>query len=72
MLVLSIAQHHALFDGNKRTSWVIMVAFLNINGLDLRMGEDVKFELVLAVAGGSVELEELSSVLRRHLVTIAP
>ena len=71
-LMLSITQHRALFDGNKRTSWVTTVAFLNLNGFDLRMTMHEKFDLVIGVAEGTVGLEGLASELRRHLVSIAP
>jgi death-on-curing protein len=53
-LITSIARNHALLDGNKRTAWVLTVAFLNINGWDLEMTQDEKFALILAVAQGSL------------------
>ena len=49
-LMTSVARNHALFDGNKRLSWVITMAFFNINGWDLLMSQDAEFDLVLAVA----------------------
>ncbi|HNP15970.1 MAG TPA: type II toxin-antitoxin system death-on-curing family toxin [Terrimesophilobacter sp.] len=70
-LMSSLAQNHALFDGNKRTSWVIAVAFLNINGWDLKMSEDEKFDLILAVAEGEIALEELAETFSRHLAGFA-
>lgn len=71
-LMSSLAQNHALFDGNKRTSWVLTVAFLNINGWDLEMSEDEKFDLILAVAEGEIALGDLASVFARHLVRTVP
>lgn len=67
-LMMSIASNHALLDGNKRTSWVLTTAFLNINGWDLDMTQDEKFDLVLAVAQGSLELDEIAGVFATHLV----
>ena len=67
-LMSSIARNHALFDGNKRLSWVLTIAFLNINGWDLHMTLDEKFHLVLAVAQGDLELEEIASTLSERLV----
>lgn len=67
-LMTSVARNHALFDGNKRTSWVITIAFLNINGWDLQMTQDEKFDLVLAVAQGALELDELAAAFREHMV----
>lgn len=67
-LITSVARNHALFDGNKRTAWVLTVAFLNINGVDLAMSQNDKFDLVLAVATGSMELDEIAAVFARHLI----
>lgn len=67
-LMSSLARNHALFDGNKRMAWVLTVAFLNINGWDLDMSQEEKHVLVLAVATGSMELDELAAVFARHLV----
>jgi death-on-curing protein len=67
-LITSIARNHALLDGNKRTAWVLTVAFLNINGFDVEMTQDQKFDLVLAVAQGSLELDEIAAIFAQHLV----
>lgn len=67
-LISSLARNHALFDGNKRTAWVLTVAFLNLNGWDLELSQDEKFDLVVAVATGSMELDELAAAFTRHLV----
>jgi death-on-curing protein len=67
-LITSVARNHALLDGNKRTAWVLSVAFLNINGWDLEMTQDEKFDLVLAVAQGSPELEEIAAAFAKHLI----
>ncbi|MDQ1551512.1 MAG: death on curing protein [Actinomycetota bacterium] len=70
-LMTSIARNHALLDGNKRTAWVLTVAFLNINGWDLEMTQNEKFDLVLAVAQGSLELDEIAATFAGHLVADA-
>jgi death-on-curing protein len=67
-LITSIARNHALLDGNKRTAWVLTVAFLNINGFDVEMTQDQKFDLVLAIAQGSLELDEIAAIFAQHLV----
>jgi len=67
-LMTSTARNHALLDGNKRTAWVLTVAFLNINGWDLDMTQDEKFDLVLAVAPGSLELDEIAATFATHMV----
>lgn len=64
----SVVRNHALADGNKRTAWVLTIAFLNINGYDLEMTQDEKFDLVLAVARGSLELAEIAETISAQLV----
>jgi death on curing protein len=67
-LITSLARNHALMDGNKRMAWVLTVAFLNINGFDIEMSQDEKFDLVLAVAQGQLELDAIAAVFGAHLV----
>jgi death on curing protein len=71
-LITSVARNHALLDGNKRTAWVLMVAFLNINGWDLDMTQSAKFDLVLAVAQGNLELDKIARAFAEHLVEAIP
>ena len=71
-LMESLARNHPLFDGNKRTSWVVTIAFLNINGRDLAMTQDEKFDLILGVSQGTIQLGALAATLSRHLVNNAP
>ncbi len=66
-LFSSLARNHALLDSNKRTAWILTVAFLNLNGADLEMTQDEKFELVLDVARGA-SIEQIAVVLSRHIV----
>lgn len=67
-LFSSLAQNHPLFDGNKRLSWILTLAFLRLNGFRVVMSNDDAYELVLAVAQGKIELSEIAARLARHLV----
>jgi death-on-curing protein len=67
-LMSSVARNHSLFDGNKRFSWYLTLAFLRLNGFRLVMPSDAAFDLVLAVARGELELDETATALGRHLV----
>ncbi|MHB1235122.1 MAG: type II toxin-antitoxin system death-on-curing family toxin [Microbacteriaceae bacterium] len=69
-LMSSVVRNHALFDGNKRAAWVLTVAFLNINDWDVAMTQSEKFDLVLGVAQGSLELDEIARDLAKHLVAL--
>ena len=67
-LLTSVARNHAMIDGNKRFSWYLTLAFLRINGYRVVMSNDDAFDLVLAVAHGKLELEQIAATLARHLV----
>jgi death-on-curing protein len=67
-LMSSLAQNHALFDGNKRFSWYLTLAFLHLNGFSVVMDTDEAFDFVLAVAQGQLDLPEIAATLRAHLV----
>lgn len=67
-LMHSVARNLALFDGNKRFSWYLTLAFLALNGWRVTMPEDTAFDLVLGVARGELELDAAAAVIRTHLV----
>jgi death-on-curing protein len=67
-LLTSVARNHAMIDGNKRFSWYLALAFLRINGYRVVMSNDQAFDLVLAVAQGQVELDQIARTLGDHLV----
>ena len=61
-----IVQNHPFIDGNKRTGYTIMRAFLLINGLDIELTQDELYELTVGVADGRVSKADLSEALRKH------
>ena len=67
-LFSSLAQNHPLFDGNKRLSWILTLAFLRLNGYRVVMENDAAFELLLQVAQRQMELDQIAAVLVRHMV----
>ena len=60
-LLHSIVSNHALVDGNKRLGWLAATVFLDINGETVELGDDEAFELVLAVAEGHLDVEEIAA-----------
>jgi death-on-curing protein len=64
----SIIKNHPMIDGNKRTSWVLMVSFLWINGYQHNMNTATGFELTLGIAESRLELEDAASIIEKHLV----
>lgn len=59
-LLHSFARNHALVDGNKRLAWLAAVVFLDLNSTEPKLGHDAAFDLVMGVAEGVLELEEVA------------
>ncbi len=64
-LLHSICGNHGLVDGNKRLAWLATDVFLRINGIVLVMPDDAAFDLVMAVAGGTMDVPAIAMVLDR-------
>ena len=58
-LLHSIARNHALVDGNKRLAWLATVVFLDINRHTIGVDDEAAFKLVMAVAEGLDDVEEI-------------
>ena len=59
-LLHSLARNHALVDGNKRLAWLATVVLLDLNGQTVELGDQAAFELVMAAAEGSLNVEEIA------------
>jgi death-on-curing protein len=62
-LLHSLAKNHALIDGNKRLAWMAADVFLARHGLTSSLSHDAAVALVLGVAGGRMEVEEIAESL---------
>lgn len=60
-LLHSIVSNHALVDGNKRLGWLATTVFLDINGETVELGDDDAFQLVMAIAEGRLDVEEIAN-----------
>ena len=60
-LLHSLARNHALVDGNKRLAWLATVVFLDLNGRTVELDDEDAFELVMAVAGGALDVDEIAA-----------
>jgi death-on-curing protein len=58
-LMHSLARNHALIDGNKRLAWSAGRIFCLMNGLDIYMDVDSAESLVVGIAAGKYDLEEI-------------
>jgi death on curing protein len=60
-LLHSLARNHALVDGNKRLALAGVIAFYGVNGVRLTLTNDEAYELVIAVADGTLDdLEDIA------------
>ena len=69
-LVHSVIKNHPMVDGNKRTSWFLVNAFLYINDQYLEMTTEEGLEFTLGLATDDLNLKEAAAIIRRHLVEI--
>lgn len=62
-----IARNHPFFDGNKRTAFVVMELFLNLNGWYLEASDAVCISMMQTLAAGSLSEEMLAKWLLDHI-----
>jgi len=63
VLLESLVRNHPLVDGNKRLGWLATVVFYGLNGVALDAPDDPAYELVMSVARGEVEIQEIAGTL---------
>ena len=68
-LMDSVNRLHPLVDGNKRLSWILVLRFLDLNGLTLEATDDDAERFVLTVAGEHLPLEDIAGWFADHVVT---
>lgn len=68
-LIHSLATTHPLLDGNRRTSWALLVTFLLMNEREIIAQTDEAFGFILAVATDSLELEKITQWIGSRLVS---
>ena len=65
-LAFSLIANHPFLDGNKRIGYVMAVHFLQTNGWELRCGIDEMEQVILSVAAGTMDRDELIERFTRH------
>jgi death on curing protein len=64
-LLHSLARNHPLVDGNKRLAWLATYVFCAKNGVELNPNDDAAYDLVVAVASGSLDdVDKIAEILR--------
>jgi death-on-curing protein len=59
-LVHSLLKNHPLVDGNKRLGWLCVASFLWLNDRYPDVSDDAAYQLVIEIASGSLELDEIA------------
>jgi death on curing protein len=62
-LLESVVRNHSVVDGNKRLGWVLTSLFLWINGVRLAAPADAAFDLVVGLAEGRHELDDIDAAI---------
>lgn len=62
----ALCRNHPYRDGNKRVAFVVMVVFLELNGLVLEADESEVVAVMVALADGRLSEHDLANWLRAH------
>jgi len=62
----SIICNHPFVDGNKRTGYVSMRVFLQMNGYDVKTTQEEKYKFVMEIAENIREEEAIASWLKKY------
>lgn len=68
-LLHSLARNHGLVDGNKRLALAGVIAFYGVNGRRLTLSNDEAYDLVIAVADGTLDAVEQIAARLAHATT---
>jgi len=63
----AIAKYHPMLDGNKRSAWIGMNVFLELNGFDVEASVDEAFDFMLDIANDRIELPAIASWLESRM-----
>ena len=63
-----LARNHPFLDGNKRTAFVVMELFLNLNGWMLNADDAECISTMQSVAAGDLPEKDLAAWLRTHSI----
>jgi death-on-curing protein len=65
-LMESLAKNHPFFDGNKRSAWLGLNYFLEINGWEIEATEEESFAYILDVATSVIDLAQSAAWIESH------
>ena len=61
-----LIKNHSMLDGNKRIGTHAMLVFFALNGIELCYTQKELYEMVLAVADGSIDYEDMLKWILEH------
>lgn len=61
-----LIKNHCMIDGNKRIGTHVMLVFLALNGIEFSYTQKELYEVILQVASGELEYEDLLKWILRH------
>jgi death-on-curing protein len=61
-----IVSNHPFLDGNKRTGTAVALFFLKLNGIDHDIDDTALESLVLSVACGEADKDEITAFFQKH------
>lgn len=64
----SLISNHAFMDGNKRIGVMVMLSFLELNGIKLSFTDDELIFLGLGVADGSLKQDYILKWIKEHKI----
>ena len=70
-LAFSLIKNHPFLDGNKRTGFVVMLAFLEVNGWDFDADEEDIVNIFVDLAAGNLSENEFTDWVLAHTVKSA-
>ncbi|MFN7097980.1 MAG: type II toxin-antitoxin system death-on-curing family toxin, partial [Gammaproteobacteria bacterium] len=62
-----ICKNHPFIDGNKRTAYVTMLVFLDLNGYTLVASREERVIKFVQLASSTINLEEFTTWLEQHV-----
>lgn len=63
-----LIKNHSMIDGNKRIGAHAMLVFLALNGIELRYTQKELYEMILDVAAGKQDYEDLLKWMLEHQI----
>jgi death on curing protein len=69
-LLESIVKNHPFIDGNKRTGYTLMRLLLLENKLDIDASQEAKYNFVISIASGKLNVEGIEAWIEKHLIKL--